>query len=617
MCNYLFFLRSMIYVLCVVATSCVTAATIYLVDTEGEKEWGAGASWTSGSVPGQNDVAEVGKTEAPTQNVIISDGGNYSVGDLVFGREAGWSGTLKITNGTLNTYGGNTMFGHGGTGLLELNGENAAFTIQSGGRFYVGNNTTGNGTINITQGTFTNTSGLYLGVRSGANLNISDEGKFISTGTIQFGHSAGATSSGTITQTGGTSEIQSIQFGNNTGHNVTGMIDVSGGTMSIQQITKQDSNNKLTANFLISGDADVQVAGDISIPVTMTGGELSVGKFADNATINAGTLRGALNADGKTRTLTVGTGKVLALQRDLGSNIALGQATSQISTYSNNSKYDSSKAVDGIIQSGDGESNITHTGGGKYLWWQVELDKATPITNVKLYNRYFHGETGKNERLVDLSNPDDPRGFYFEIYDGTIGNEGNLLWTSPEYFDYTREGMLLTFNDAPENGTILRLVRTCHSTDFLNLKEVEVFSATSELPTLEMNVFADKVGDTLQLTSDSLVLEDSAILSLDALLKVNFEGVLPENPQDKETLTWDLLEVGTNAKIEGAFTFSTDSFPELSNWDWDYSNLLTTGELNLTYRDPNVVPEPSSIALLLLGTVSLGIWGRKRSVRKH
>ncbi|MDO4627709.1 MAG: PEP-CTERM sorting domain-containing protein [Planctomycetia bacterium] len=106
-------------------------------------------------------------------------------------------------------------------------------------------------------------------------------------------------------------------------------------------------------------------------------------------------------------------------------------------------------------------------------------------------------------------------------------------------------------------------------------------------------------------------------MSLDALLKINFEGDLPENPQDKETLTWDLLDIGTNAKIEGAFTFSADSFPELSNWEWDYSNFLTTGELNLTYRDPNVVPEPSTIALLLLGTVSLGIWGRKRSVRKH
>ncbi|MDO4627710.1 MAG: hypothetical protein Q4C70_00865 [Planctomycetia bacterium] len=493
MSNYLVFLRSMIYVLCVVTTSWVTAATVYLVDTEGEKEWGVGVNWTSGSVPGRNDVAEVGRTEALTQSAIISDGGNYSVGNLVFGREAGWSGTLKITNGTLNTYGGNTMFGHGGSGFLELNGENAVLTIQSGS-FYVGNNSTGDGTINVTKGTFTNKANFFLGVRTTANLNISEGGKFISTGSIQLGHVQGAISSGTITQTGGVSEINSIQFGNNTGHNVTGTIDISGGTMSIQQITKQDSNNKLTANFLISGDADVQVAGDISIPVTMTGGNLSAGSFRENTTISSGTLRGALNADGKTRTLTVGAGKVLALQRDLGSNIALGQATSQISTYSNNSKYDSSKAVDGIIQSGDGESNITHTGGGKYLWWQVELDKATPITNVKLYNRYFHGETGKNERLVDLSDPENPHGFYFEIYDGTIGNEGNLLWTSPEYFDYTREGMLLTFGDVPENGTILRLVRECNSTDFLNLKEVEVFSATSELPTLEMNVFADKVG---------------------------------------------------------------------------------------------------------------------------
>eukprot|EP00956_Cyclotella_meneghiniana_P031653 scaffold83776_cov22-Cyclotella_meneghiniana.AAC.2 len=81
-----------------------------------------------------------------------------------------------------------------------------------------------------------------------------------------------------------------------------------------------------------------------------------------------------------------------------GTNVALGKAATQSSTFKGkDEKFGANMAVDGNLDS------FSHTGGGSFEWWEVDLGGSYPIESVKIYNRWCHDALDSSQCLCRLS----------------------------------------------------------------------------------------------------------------------------------------------------------------------------------------------------------------------
>lgn len=530
-----------------------------------------------------------GKNKFVTGNgnatMSISGTADVTFGGLDVANNGSGTGTINVSGGKLTIQSANLRLGNssGGHGILNISGGE----VIGKSALYTGDASGSKATINITGGSLTANSTYCLATRGTAELNISGDGKFVANNTFYIGHNGGT--KGTITQTSGYAEYnKGIQLGSNNKISVTATLNISGGKMKTASIFRKDGNPAAVALMKVSGTADVQVTGDVGIPVLMTGGTFETASISDALTIYDGNLRGKLNADG-TRTLMVKNGGSITFKNDYG-NIALGRPASQVSTLG--SSYLPEKAVDGVTNS----DTFSHTSSstGTDQWWQVELDTPMSISYVKLYNR-----NGFEHRLVN-----EGYGYHFELYDGTLNNLGNLVWKSEMFTDYS-SGIKIDLN-TEKAGKVLRLVRdfkpgTTISGDnlTLNLAEVEVYTDLLANPELQFNIFNNG-------THDQIVLEEGATLNLDnSVLKLNFE----EGMDFVAGMEWDIFDVQDGATLTGEIVDIV-----ASNFDTDIWNLamLSNGTISLSYN-PNVVPEPSSIAMLILAVISLGFLRKRRA----
>ncbi|MDO4569071.1 MAG: discoidin domain-containing protein [Planctomycetia bacterium] len=553
-------------------------------------------------------------------SLTVSDG-TVSINQLQLGYNGNSTGSVTIDGGK-TTFTGNARIGNSGTGTItQTNGE-----VTSTGTMYIGDNSSGTGTISISGGTW-NATQFVVGTRGTGNLNISGNASVTMSSSLVVAYAATSGARGTVSQTGGTVNVQGegIQYGLGTDSNTgTGVYNLSGGTLTANRVWR--TKDGVTAEFNVSGTGKATITGDISVPTTVSGGSLTAGSIsgsdftqsggttdlatlsATNSALKGGTMTvGSITTDfvqSGSSTLapggvgTIGTTEVsgaYTIERGPGTeNVALGKAASMSTVY--NAAFPASKAVDGITITGETPDtyNFAHTSGssGTDQWWQVDLGETTTLGAIKLYNRYANGS-----RLTNNGST-----YHFELYSGTLDDLGERVWTSPSYSTYT-PGIEFNYTDADgAQGRVLRIVR-----DFadpvpsgdevtLNLVELEAYAMVN--PTLSFDIAAD-ANDTIALLSGASLDLDNAILSLNFL-----DGVTPEAGD-----SWQLFDIQDGATLAGDFAEILSNIALAPGLSWDTSRLHETGVLSFGAES---VPEPSTWVLLLIGATFVGMRVRRR-----
>jgi hypothetical protein len=176
--------------LVLVAARAQAATTRYWTGAAGDGNWSTATNWSSSTVPISGTIADIGTTTSggvSTATSTINNGVaapvSGSLNNLILGDASTDNGTLNVGNGTagIATLSASTgMIGNSGVGTLNVK-SGGSVTFSS--TLHLGQNSTGTGTIN-----------LY----SGGSITLSS----FSAG-MALGYSLG-TSSGTINQYGGT-----------------------------------------------------------------------------------------------------------------------------------------------------------------------------------------------------------------------------------------------------------------------------------------------------------------------------------------------------------------------------------------------------------------------------
>ncbi len=223
-------------------------------------DFGDAANWNPNGNPGLFDQAFINNAGTATHSAVT---GATDLDRLFVGNNAGDSGTLNVTGGTLRPM--KAIFGERGTAVISLSGGTMPV---GGGSLFIGGTegsgaTTGNGTLNVSGGpgtSFASGDDFQLGASGTGTLNMSGGtgtgiytvvGKF---GTGVWNHSGGVYAqgggdieigdggrpdqigtpgprTGTINLTGGVIQVaEHVGIGNRNG---TGVVNVSGGALAL------------------------------------------------------------------------------------------------------------------------------------------------------------------------------------------------------------------------------------------------------------------------------------------------------------------------------------------------------------------------------------------------
>lgn len=206
--------------------------------------------------------------------------------DLFVGRNGTGTGTVTIASGgefrrEAGANVGDLRIGFDGTGVLNVEAD-GLYHNNSGNWDWLGQNATGNGTINVN-------GGVYQ-ITSGSNLVVGGNG------------------TGTFNQNSGSTNVSGIRAGVTNG---TGLITISGGTFACR------------GGFYLGGDSTTST-GTGSATVNQTGGELQVGGslvvgiaggHTGTYNLNAGTVTHTSSdvsiAESGSGTLTIAAGATL------------------------------------------------------------------------------------------------------------------------------------------------------------------------------------------------------------------------------------------------------------------------------------------------------------------
>ncbi|MBN2218433.1 MAG: PEP-CTERM sorting domain-containing protein [Pirellulales bacterium] len=499
----------------------------------------------------------IGQMTGTTSTIVQSDG-TLTADQLWLGSQVAGStgaGTYNLSGGTLAITGGQgIIIGEQGHGTFTQTGGvvNNALVVYAGDN-YVGQPTSypgGTGEIAISGGVFNGGAyGVILGVWGGnASLTVNGTG-VLNTNILSMAHPGGVAPGAT-----------------------TSTINLSG-----------DGQINLGSQLLLAAHADTtgtltQTGGVLTVPLLDRG--LGMGTYdLTGGTLNVSEVRG-MDLDNNGGTVNVGGAGIgsLVMQKD---NIALGKSATQV--VDPNWGFPASNGVDGNY------NNFTHCDGTSLNnYWQVDLtggDANVPVSEINLYARTDGGGAYANfmsnffVRLIDK--------------DGVVTTLGPFI-TTPE--EYLAPGVPF---EVPLGGTYdARYVK-------VQLDGYSV-SGYGYLCVAEAEVLGDRYGyaqnadstlgvelDPLANACDKLV---AGAVSLAGTLDVTSLGGDFADGQVFDVLDWDTL----------AGTFDDVNLPTLTGGlNWDTSDLYVSGELR-------VVPEPSTIGLLLMGVIGLLATARRR-----
>ena len=215
-----------------------TLSTYNLADTSvaggGITGYGQGSGTLNAT--GNLQVAAWGGNRVGTMNINTTGALNVT-GALRIGNDGGSVGIMNLESGTvvvsnINTFaGGENNIGHDG-GVATLNISGGSLSVAEVLRF--GNGSGGNGTLNMTGGAINKTgNGQFLvGHNNGTGTVVQSGGTIIANNELYIGNeNAGASGTYTLSGTGALTVSNEVVVGRESG---TGVLNVNGGTLTTE-----------------------------------------------------------------------------------------------------------------------------------------------------------------------------------------------------------------------------------------------------------------------------------------------------------------------------------------------------------------------------------------------
>ena len=248
------------------------AATSWIVQSG---DWKTAANWSGSKVP------------TSSADAVVDNGGNAFVstgGATAFGLYAGFSGSK--------------------TGSISVPGGSISVVST-----YLGYDPTGRGSGDITKGTWTNSSNMYVGYGGVGNLNV--QGGTITDSNAFIGYNAG--SSGTATVSGG---IWKSTLGITVGLSGTGVLTITdSGVVSMSNSNNNKNNNNGTGTLVLAANANS--VGILNLGNGAAAGSLQVGTVS----AGSGTARVNFNHTGTSTFAPTLTGTMTVSRSGNGTTI--------------------------------------------------------------------------------------------------------------------------------------------------------------------------------------------------------------------------------------------------------------------------------------------------------
>ncbi len=276
-------------------------------------------------------------------------------------------------NASLIIGGGTNTAGSGVDGTLNIDGAGSSVTSAQLVQIGFGGNANANATVNITDGgSLTATSGnINLGERAGnatsglpGHLNISGASSTLTISVASADLNVGVRAASSYVQTGGTATIgDAIVVGNNEAHGSS--FSVSGGDVTSKSVTIGQSANNATGS--ITGDAIINVTTN-NFNVGLNSAQGASLLVADNAAINVlatttdpagngNVFIGRGTSSNTTFTMTGGT-------IDTGRNFLLGNGSGVIGVVGNQSGGTITTTLNFVVNDSDGDTTYNLSGNG-------------------------------------------------------------------------------------------------------------------------------------------------------------------------------------------------------------------------------------------------------------
>lgn len=308
---------------------------------------GTGVLTIQDSATAEADGGYIGYTGTAVGTVTVQSNGTLNLAstgtDLTIGYQNGSVGTLNILTGGSADVGDRTVLGDfaGSQGTINVTGSGAQFETRN---LYVGD--AGTGTLNMSDGTVTVESPLFIGVQNGSTGTIINDG-----GTLTVGNTL------TVGQAGmGTLTVR------------------NGGSLDVTGVTQIGQDTSSTGHLTITGSGSTWTAsGNISVGYEGTG-TLAIQDGA-NANLPDELLVG--DKAGSTGTATVDAATMTA------GNILVGNSGKGTMTLSGGSTVTADDFIVGNAAGSDGTATVTGSGSGMTL--SVELNvglEGTGTLNV-------------------------------------------------------------------------------------------------------------------------------------------------------------------------------------------------------------------------------------------
>jgi autotransporter-associated beta strand protein len=502
--------------------------------------------------------------------IVVHSGGTINVNqnELYIGNEnSGARGTYTLSgSGALNVANEVVVGRESGTGILNVDG--GTMTTTGNGNMYVGRRN-GTGTLNQTDGTIVVNREFGVGTRDDNKIgtgtyNLSG-GSIAVANNFFVGKEQGA--SGTMAMTGGTlGTSESLRIGHN---QATGVLTQSGGTVNVQNevyIGNENSGSSV-GTYTLSGTGAVNVGNEVHIgrdnatgTLNLNGGTLTTKKLeggTGSATVNfnGGVLKAKENQDNLIQNL--GVANVQSGGAKINSN-GFNVATSQALT-----------GTGGLEKLGAGSLTLSanNTYAGTTTVSEGLLKVNGSVGSVTVSSGGSLGGSGTTGSLLvngTLTPGNSP---------GTL-NTGSQTWFNGGNYNWQ------IFDAAGSAGSGYDLLNIAGSLDLSNLTAggfgINMWSLSGINPDVNGNA-----------TNFNAANNYSWILAQAAAGITGFEATD--------------FSIFTSAN-NGAAGFS-------NTFDGALSIAVAGNNLVLNYQ---AVPEPSSVALTLLGLVSTLALARRR-----